>query len=147
MPVTETPSPAPKAVTDKVKADSKKRAARADEFKDAVDDAQAAVADAWGDVKSLTEAGKPCNLVELTAAIDDQTAAIGDLTSHGSRFSWLSDDASKALRDAHAKLTQAYSDLRTIVEFGAGAPDLTALPVAIANMDAAVSGVASAFKS
>lgn len=140
MPVTETPSPAPKANTDKTKAGSKTADTQTEAFKGAFDDAQSAVTDAWGDVKSLTEAGKPCNLVVLTAAIDDLTAAIGDLTAHGSRFAPLPEDESKALRDAHSKLTQAYSDLRTIVEFGAAADSASA----IANMDAAVSGVADA---
>lgn len=143
-PVTPATPPAVAKVTrDRMKADLKKREARKEEFKGSLDDAHSAVADAWADVKSLTEAGEPCNLVVLTAAIDDQTAAVGNITAHGSRASLLSDDDTKALRDAHHRLTQAYSDLRTILEFGTGAPDLSALPVAIQNMDAAVSATAA----
>jgi xanthine dehydrogenase molybdopterin-binding subunit B len=154
MPI-DTPTPPPaapspaaaKATADKAKADLKAREVKTQEFKDALGAAQSAVAAAWGDVKSLTDAGQPAELVVLTAAIDDQTKAVGDITAHGSRFAWVADDVSKALRDAHHTLTQAYSDLRTVLEFGSGAADQSALPVVLANMDAAVSGVASAAKS
>lgn len=157
MPITEsaaaspatpaTPAPPAKVARDKMKADVKRRETKTEEFKSSLSDAQSAVAEAWADVKRLTEAGEPCNLVELTAAIDDQTKAIADITAGGSRFGWLPDEEAKALRNAHATLQQAYSDLRTLLEFGTGSADLSALPVILANMDAAVKGVGSAIGS
>lgn len=142
MPVTS-PDPASSDASSVAKAKSK---AEVDEFKGALGAAQAAVTAAWGDVKSLVSAGKECNLVVLTAAIDDLTDAVGDVTAHGSRFAAVSDDEAKVLRDAHSALTQAYSDLRTLVEFG-GSADQSSLPTVVANMDAAVSGASSAPKS
>lgn len=137
MPVTSTPDPSSDA-----SAVGKAKSKDADVFKGALADAQSAVVAAWGDVKSLTSAGKECNLVVLTAAIDDLTDAVGDITAHGSRFAAVSDDEAKALRDAHSALTQAYSDFRTLVEFG-GSADRSSLPTVIANMDAAVSSSTS----
>lgn len=143
MPVAETPSPAPKAsVADP--ADVRKRKALVTEFKASLSDAQSEVSKAFADVKSVTAAGDPVNLTPLMAAVDNLTAAVGDITAHGARNSHLSNDDSKKLRDAQNALTQAFSDLRTALEFPSMATDLVGLSTTIDNMSAAISGTGSA---
>jgi hypothetical protein len=147
MPETVTPTPAPKATptgTKATKEAERQRKATVDGFKSALNDAQSEVADAFGDVKKVVDAGEEVNLTPLMAAIDDLTAAVGDITAHGARNSFLSNEDSKALRDAQNELTQAFSDLRTQLEFPSMATDLTQLSTTIDNMNAAISGVASA---
>jgi hypothetical protein len=142
---TPTVNPLTRADQRKRKSAERRRDAQVGEFKTALTEAQAEVADAFGDLKAVLDAGQPvASLAPLMAAIDDLTAAVGDITAHGARNSWLSNDDSKSLRDAQNHLTQAFSDVRTNVEFPSAATDVDALGTVIENMDAAIAGVGKA---
>ena len=136
--------PLTKADKRKLATDQRNRDALVGGFKANLSEAQAEVKDAFADVKSVTDAGEPVNLTPLMAAIDDLTAAVGDITSHGARNSHLSNDDSKALRDAQNELTQSFSDLRTHLEFPSMATDVLQLSTKLDNMTAAIAGVGSA---
>lgn len=144
MAETVTPTPAPTATTTPSKADVRKRKTLVDEFKTALSDAQSEVSKAFADVKSVVDAGDTPNLTPLMGAVDDLTAAVGDITAHGARNSHLSNEDSKKIRDAQNALTQAFSDLRTALEFPSMATDLAGLSTRVDNMDAAIRGIGSA---
>lgn len=140
MPETITPTPAPTASD----ADVRKRKALVEEFKASLGDAQKEVSKAFADVKKVVDSGDTPNLTPLMGAVDNLTAAVGDITAHGARNSHLSNDDSKALRDAQNALTQAFSDLRTALEFPSMATDLAGLDTTIGNMGDAIKGIGSA---
>lgn len=137
---TSPPAPAPTAT----KADVRKRKALVDEYKASLSDAQSEVSKAFADVKSVVDSGETPNLTPLMGAIDDLTAAVGKITAHGGRASHLSSEDSKKVRDAQNALTQAFSDLRTALEFPSMATDLVGMSTTVDNMDSAVRSVGSA---